>query len=134
MRRFRDRKAAPSAIIPYQASSQQPTATAALSGTNTCLTLLLRRTGSHQPVQSQIPPRRIAGLLLGALDAKRCVLIRNDIVLVVGVERLVLRRNVDFLGRELDARKVLEQVGVVGGVEMQVGEGRVARLMGTQLP
>lgn len=62
------------------------------------------------------------------------MLIWNDIVFVVGIERLMLRRNVDFFGRQLDTREVLEQIGVVGGVQVQKGKGGVARLAGEICP
>lgn len=80
-------------------SSQQPAHTATLGRAGTCLALFVRRASGHQPVQSQVLPGWFPGLLLGALNAKRSVLIRNDIILVVGIQRLVLRRNIDLLGR-----------------------------------
>lgn len=57
------------------------------------------------------------------------MLVWHNIVFVVGIERLMLWRDIDLLCGHLDACKVLEQVGVVGGMEVEVGEGGVARLM-----
>lgn len=61
-------------------------------------------------------------LLLCALDAKGGVLVRHDIVFIIWIQRLVLSRHVNVFGRELDARKVFEQVCVVGGMQVQLGE------------
>lgn len=62
------------------------------------------------------------------LDAKRSMLIRDDIVFVIWVERLMPRRNTDLFGRQLHASKVLEHVGMMGRVKMEVREARIARL------
>lgn len=97
-------------------SSQELTATATLSGTSTRLALFLRWPSGHQPVKTKISPRWLARLLLSSLDAKGGVLVWHNIVLVVGIERLMLRRDVDLLGRQFDTGEVLEQIGVVGGV------------------
>lgn len=102
-------------------SSQKPAPTATLNSTSACLTLLTLfwgRTGSHQPVQSQVSPRRLARLLLRSLNAKGSVLIWDYIVLIVGIEWLMLRRDIDLLCGQFDACEVFEQVGVVGGVEV----------------
>ena len=92
--------------------------------------LRIRRPAIHQLIEPQIPPGRLAGLLRCSLDAKGGVLVRDNVILVVGIDRLVLGRDVDFLRRQFDACKVLEQVGVVRRVHVDVGEGRVARLVG----
>lgn len=46
------------------------------------------------------------------------MLVRHEIFFVVRIERLMLRRHEDFFGGELDARKVLEEVGVVRRVHV----------------
>lgn len=40
----------------------------------------------------------------------------------------MLRRDMDLLGRQFSTREVLEQIGMVGGVEVEMGEGRISRL------
>jgi len=54
------------------------------------------------------------------------MLIGHDIVFVVGVYRLVLWWDIDLFSRKLKAREVLEQVGVMRLVKMEIGEGRIA--------
>lgn len=49
------------------------------------------------------------------------MLVRHYIVLIVRIERLMLGRDVDFFGGELDGGEGFQKVGVVGGVEMEVG-------------
>jgi hypothetical protein len=46
------------------------------------------------------------------------MLVRNDVVFILGIDRLVFRRHVDFFHGELDTQVVFHQVGMVGGVEM----------------
>jgi hypothetical protein len=58
---------------------------------------VVRRLRTHQPVQPKIPPSWLLDLLRCALDAKGRMLIRYNVVLVVGIDGLVLWRNVDFL-------------------------------------
>lgn len=87
-----------------------------------------RRPSSHQTLQPKISPRRFARLLRRTLNAKSCVLVRDYIVLVVGVDGLVLTRDGDFFGGQFDAGEVVEHVGVVGCVEVQMGEVGVAGL------
>ena len=58
------------------------------------------------------------------------MLVGHYVILVVRVDRLVARWDVDFFFGELDAREVFEEVGVVGGVEVDVGEGGIAGLLG----
>lgn len=59
---------------------------------------VLRRRRSHQPIQAQIPPSGLLHFLRRPLDAESCMLVGHDIVFVVGIDRLVLWWNVDFLG------------------------------------
>lgn len=66
---------------------------------------------------------------MGPLNAKGRVLVWHDIIFIVGIEWLMLRRDINFLGGQFDACKVLEQMGVVGGVEMEMGKGGIARLV-----
>lgn len=60
------------------------------------------------------------------------MLIGHDIILVIRVYRLVLWWDVDLFGWQLKAREVFEQVGMVRLVEMEKGEGGVARLSNYQ--
>lgn len=46
------------------------------------------------------------------------MLVRHEIFLVVRIERLMLWRDKDFFGGELDAREVFEEVGVVRRVHV----------------
>lgn len=50
------------------------------------------------------------------------MLIGNDIVFVIGVDRLVLGQDIDLLGWQLEAREVLEKVGVMRLVQVEEGE------------
>ena len=87
---------------------------------------LYRRCCAHQAFQTEIPPSRLLHLLRRSLDAERSMLIGHDIVFVVGVYRLVLWWDIDLFSRKLKAREVLEQVGVMRLVKMEIGEGRIA--------
>jgi hypothetical protein len=58
-------------------------------------------------------------------------LIGHNVVLVFGIERLVLRRDVYFFVWELGsgrASKLFDEVGVVRGVEVEIGGCGVACL------
>ena len=87
---------------------------------------------AHQLVQSQVSPSWLLDFLCCALNPKCRMLVGHNIILVIRVYRLVLWRNVDFLCRELEAREVFEQVGMVRLVEMEKGERGVARLSNYQ--
>jgi hypothetical protein len=63
---------------------------------------------AHQAFQSEIPPSRLLHLLRRSLNAERSMLIRNDIIFVIRVYRLVLWWDIDFLGGKLEAREVFE--------------------------
>lgn len=56
------------------------------------------------------------------------MLIRHNIILVIRIDWLMLRRYIDIFCRKLDACKVFEQVRVVRGVEVDVRERGVAGL------
>lgn len=59
------------------------------------------------------------------------MLLGDDVVLVVGVEGLMAGRDVDIFGGEAGgAGEVFEEVGVVGGVEVDVGVGGIFCLEG----
>lgn len=81
-------------------------------------------------MQAVILPCRLTCLLLSSLNAKGGMLVwnHNVFLVVVGVERLMARRNVDLFGGQLDAREVFEKVGVVSSVHVDVAEGGIARL------
>lgn len=51
------------------------------------------------------------------------MLVGNHVVFIFGVERLVSRWDVDFFERQFVAGVVFKQVGVVGGVVVDVGVG-----------
>lgn len=57
------------------------------------------------------------------------MLVGHDVVFVVGVDRLVLGRDIDFFGWKLQTGEVFEEVGVVRLVEVEEGEGGVAGLV-----
>ena len=54
------------------------------------------------------------------------MLVGHNVVLVIRIEGLVLRRNVDVLGRQLDTGEVLQEIRVVGRVQMDIVEARIA--------
>jgi hypothetical protein len=91
-----------------------------------------RRPSRHQPLNPQVPPNRLPRPLRRALNPKRRVLIGHHIVLILRVNRSMLRRDEDLFGREQvhaaggQGRVVrLEHVGVLGVVEVEGGEGGV---------
>lgn len=91
----------------------------------------ISRSSPKQLVQPQIPPGGLLLALRRALDAKRGVLVGHHVVLVLGVDGLQVRGDVDVFGRELRGRevgKLLEEVGVVRVVHVQPGRCRVASL------
>jgi len=88
--------------------------------------VFVRRCRAHQLVQPKVSPSWLLDLLCCALNSKCRMLIGHNIILVIGVYRLVLWWNVDFFGWQLEAREVFEQVGMVRLVEMEEGEGGVA--------
>jgi uncharacterized protein YlxW (UPF0749 family) len=53
------------------------------------------------------------------------VLIRNDIVLIFGVDRPVLRRDVNLIIGELVLAEVIEEICVAGAMHVHIGEARV---------
>lgn len=67
-------------------------------------------------------------LLLCTLNTEGSMLIWHDIVLVVRIDGLVLRCDLDLFGRQLDPGEVFEQVRVVRLMQVQKCEARVARL------
>lgn len=71
-----------------------------------------RRSPSHEVGQAQVLPGGLAGTLRGLLDAEGGVLVGHDVVLVLGVDGLVVRRHVDLVVREPVPAEVLEQVCV----------------------
>jgi hypothetical protein len=78
---------------------------------------------SHQVIEPEIPPRRFLLGLRRALDAKRGVLIWNDVILIFRVDGLQVRRNIDVFWRELGGGRVckgLEEVGMVRVVHVKV--------------
>ena len=77
---------------------------------------------AHQAFQTKIPPSRLLHLLRRSLDAERSMLIGYDVVFIVRVYGLMLWRDIDLFGRKLETREVLEQVGVMRLVEMEIGE------------
>lgn len=85
----------------------------------------------HETLQPQISPSRLRLPLRRALNPERRVLVRHYVVLFVRVERLILRRDDDVFGGEFGGRrggKGFEEVGVMGGVQVDVIEGGVAGL------
>jgi len=56
------------------------------------------------------------------------MLIRNYIILIFWVQRLVLRRYVDFIIWELVFAEVFEKICMAGSGEVDVGVGGISRL------
>lgn len=82
-------------VAPHPNLSISPPNRTSYSSTRT----LLPRPLPHQLFQAQILPRALLLRLGGALDAKRGVLVGDDVVFVFRVGRLVLWRDVDlFVG------------------------------------
>jgi hypothetical protein len=64
------------------------------------------------------------------LDAECGVHVWDDVILVLGVEGLVLRREEDLVGLEgPGARELFKEVGVGREVEVEICAGRVAGLV-----
>lgn len=89
-------------------SSQDPTCTSHPACASIGLCLLLRRSFRHEPLQTKIPPCRLTRLVLCSLDSKRSMLIWDYVVLIVRIQWLVLGRNIDLFGGQLDAGEVLK--------------------------
>ena len=84
-------------LSPRQVTPHPPLSTSTSHRTPHCNPrALLSRPLPHQLLQPQVLPRALLLRLGGALDAKRGVLVGNDVVFVFRVGRLVLWRNVDF--------------------------------------
>lgn len=79
------------------------------------------RAAAHQLAQSKVAPGRLAARLGGTLDAECGVLLGHDIILVLRVDGLVLRGDVNVVGGQLVAAELLEQVSVAGPVEVNLG-------------
>lgn len=62
------------------------------------------------------------------LDSKCGMLVRNNIVFVFWIQRLMLWWDIDLFLRQLNTRELLEQIGVVRFVEVNVGVRTVAGL------
>jgi hypothetical protein len=89
------------------------------------------RSSLHQIVESKISPRWLLLSLRCALDAKSSVLIRHHVILVFGIDRLQVRRDVDVFRRKLRrrwVRKRLEEVGMVRVVHVKVRRHGIACL------
>ena len=61
----------------------------------------LRRALLHQFFQPQVFPRYLLLCLCRALDTKSGMLVWDDVVFVFGIERLMLRWDVDVFIREM---------------------------------
>jgi hypothetical protein len=66
----------------------------------------------HEIAEPQIPPRGLPAALGRLLNAKRGVLVRHHVVLILWVDGLVMRRDVDLVVGQLVLAKVLKQVRV----------------------
>jgi len=53
------------------------------------------------------------------------MLVGNYIIFIFWIDRLVVRRHIDFVVGELVFAEVFEEVGVAGAVEVDVGVGGV---------
>lgn len=82
--------------------------------------LPLPRPPPHQLAQPEILPSRLPHLLRRALDPKRSMLVGNHVVFVLGVDRLVLRRHVDVIGREFVLAEVFEEIRVRGAMHVDL--------------
>ena len=92
------------------------------TGRSSAIRLLSWRPTVHETVESEVAPSWLARFLGGTLDPKGGMLIWYNIILIIGVRRLMLRRDVNLLGWKLDASEVLQQVRVVRRVQMDIRE------------
>lgn len=79
----------------------------------------------HEVCKAEILPHGFLGLLGGALDAKGGVLVGHHVILVLRVDGLVLRRDVDVVRGEPVFAKVVKEVGIAGAMHVDVGEAGV---------
>lgn len=116
-------------VFPLQRRSTRPYAP--WSRRRTC-TRPLRRSSSSYLRKPQVAPVYLLLSLRRALYAECGVLIRDHIIFVLGVQRLEVVRHENLFVRELvgGLGEFLEEVGVVRGVEVEVGCVGVARLLG----
>jgi hypothetical protein len=77
----------------------------------------------HEITQAKVFPSCASGLLRRTLDAKRRVLVGNNVVLVFWIDGLMLWRNVDLVIRELVFAEILKEVRValLAHVDMRDG-------------
>lgn len=84
----------------------------------------------HQAAQAKVPPGGLPPQLRGLLYAEGGVLVRHDVVLVLGVDGLMVRRDVDVVRGQAVLAEGFEEVGVAGAVEVEGGEVGVFVLEG----
>jgi len=70
------------------------------------LALSLWWTFVQDPVQTEITPSRFLLALCGSLDSERSMLLRDNIVFVIGIQGLMLRWHVDFFVRQMSSIEV----------------------------
>lgn len=104
-----------------RATTNSTTTTTSSSTSPAALPNTRLRAATHKLREPMVSPRRLAARLRRPLNSKRSVLVRHDVVLVLRVDGLVLRGDIDVVSRQLVAAELLEQVCVAGAVEMDLG-------------
>lgn len=72
--------------------------------------------------EAEVAPGGLAAGLGGAGDAEGGVLVGHDVVLVLGVDGLVVRRHVHLVGRQPVVREVVEEVRVPSALQVYLRE------------
>ena len=57
------------------------------------------------------------------------MLVRDDVIFVFGIDRLMLRRHIDIFRSDASATEVFEEVGNTGLIEVDIGMRGIARLV-----
>jgi hypothetical protein len=70
------------------------------------LALSLWRTFVQDPVQTEITPSRFLLALSGSLDSESSMLLRDNIIFVIRIQWLMLRRHVNLFVRQMSAIEV----------------------------
>lgn len=84
----------------------------------------------HEAGEAEVLPGRLLAALRGLLDAEGGVLVGHDVVLILGVDGLVVRRHVDVVVGQLILAEVLEEIRVARPLHVYVRVAPVFVLVG----
>jgi len=85
------------------------------------LTLSLWWTFVQDPVQAEITPSRFLLTLSCSLDSEGSMLLRDNIVFIIGIQWLMLRWHVDLFMWQMCAVEVFQKICMVAAMQVDVG-------------